>query len=165
MVLVFHELLYPRQAVLVTASSSEKTNITAVEWITPVSEKPPMLAFALHNTSLTLDLICTSMDFVVAIPTEKLKDAVLLCGTTSGKYIDKFEETRLTQARAKRVSAPLVHEALANFECKVLSYNSVGDHTLIVGEVLEMHLPKDDSPPEPLLFNKGGKKLFAFKQE
>jgi flavin reductase (DIM6/NTAB) family NADH-FMN oxidoreductase RutF len=136
---MFHELFYPRQSVLVTASSSEKTNITTVEWITPVSEKPPMVALSLHNASLTLELISTSMEFVVAIPSEKLKDAVLLCGTTSGKYIDKFEETKLTQARAKRVSAPLVHEAIANLECKVLSYNSSGDHTLIVGEVLEIH--------------------------
>lgn len=162
---MFHELFYPRQVVLVTASSSEKSNITAVDWIMPVSEKPPMMALALHNTSLTLDLICTSMEFVVAIPSEKMKDAVLLCGTTSGKFIDKFEETRLTQARAAMVSAPLVHEARANLECKVLSYNSAGDHTLILGEVVEIHPPKEESEPDVLLFNKGGKKLFGLKNE
>jgi flavin reductase (DIM6/NTAB) family NADH-FMN oxidoreductase RutF len=162
---VFQELFYPRQAVLVAAASSEKANLTAVEWITPVCEKPPMLAFALHNTSLTLDILCTSMEFVVAIPTEKLKDAVLLCGTTSGKYIDKFEETKLTQVRAKKVSAPLIMEAAANLECKVLSYTSVGDHTLVVGEAVELHLPKEDKEPEPVLFNRGGKKLFGFKTD
>ncbi len=162
---MFHELFYPRQAVLVAASSSEKTNITAVEWITPVSEKPPLLCLSLSSSSLTLELICTSMEFVVAIPGEKLKDAVLLCGTTSGKYIDKFEETKLTQVRAKRVSAPLVNEALANLECKVLSYNSEGDHTLIVGEVLEFHPVKEENEAEPLLFSHGGKKLFGMKNE
>ena len=141
---MFHDLFYPHPVVLVTACSSEKTNVTAVEWITPVSEKPPMLALSLRNTSLTLDLLCTSMEFVVSIPTEKMKDAVLLCGTTSGKFIDKFSEANLTQMKAKSVSAPLILEAVANIECKVLNYTSAGDHTLITGEVVEVHFPKED---------------------
>ena len=151
---MFHELFYPRQVVLVCASSSEKTNITAVEWVMPVGEKPPMLAFSLHNASLTLDLLCTSMEFVVAIPTEKMEDAVVLCGSTSGKFIDKFSEANLTQVKAKKVSAPLVMEAAANIECKLLNYTNAGDHTLVVGEVVEVHMPKEDEPWKPLIFSK-----------
>lgn len=162
---MFHELFYPRQSVLVCAASSEKSNLTAVEWMTPVSEKPPSLAISLSNSSLTLGLLCTSMEFVVAIPTEKLREAVLLCGTTSGKFIDKFEEAKLTQVKAKKVSAPLILEAAANLECRVLSYTNVGDHTLVVGEVVEVHEPKEEAASEPLLFNKGGKKLFGLKVE
>lgn len=161
----FHELLYPRQAVLVTASSGEKANVTAVEWITPVGEKPPMVAFSLGTTSLTLDLICTSMEFVVAIPSDKIKDAVVLCGSTSGKFIDKFAEGKLTSVRAKRVSAPLVLEALANMECKVASCINAGDHMVVVGEVVEVHLPKDGKDCEPLLFSWGGKRLVGFQKD
>lgn len=162
---MFQSLFYPRQAVLVSASSAEKTNVTAVEWITPVSEKPAMLAFSLGNNSLTLDLISASMEFVVAVPTEKLKDAVVLCGSTSGKYIDKFEEARLTQVRAKKVSAPLIMEAAANIECRMISCTSAGDHSLVVGEVVEVHLAAGEKNGEPLLFSSGGKKLFGFKKE
>ncbi len=162
---MFQQMFYPRQALLVTASSSEKTNLTAVEWITPVADKPPTLAFSLANNSLTLDLICTSMEFVVAIPGEKLKDAVALCGSTSGKYIDKFEEAALTQVRAKKVSAPLILQAVANFECKVLSYTNAGDHTLVIGEIVEAHAPDEGKDIGPLLFNSGGKKLFGFRKD
>ncbi len=162
---MFHELFYPRQALLVCASFGGKTNLTTAEWVTPVSEKPPMVAFSLHTTSLTLDLVCSSMEFVLAIPTEKMRDAVLLCGTTSGKYIDKFEEAHLGQVKAKRVGAPLILEAIANIECKVLSYSSAGDHTLVIGEVVEVHPPKEDNEHEPLLFNRGGKKLFGIAKE
>jgi len=162
---MFHQLFYPRQALLVTASSSEKTNLTAVEWFMPVADKPPVVALSLANNSLTLDLICTSMEFVVAVPSEKLKEAVMLCGSTSGKYIDKFEEAKLTQVRAKKVSAPLILEAVANLECKVLSYTNAGDHTIVVGEVVEAHPPKQDNEAEPFLFNYGGKKLFGFKKD
>lgn len=161
---MFHSLLYPRQVVLVVAASDGKANATTVAWITPVSEKPPMLSFALHNASLTLDLLCASMDFVVAIPGEKLKDAVLLCGTTTGKYIDKFEEAHLTQVKAKKVKSPLILEAEANIECRVVSYTNAGDHSIVVGEVVEVHAPEDEMVPGPI-FSPGGKKLFAFKQE
>ena len=149
---MFKDLFYPRQAVLVTAASSEKVNVTAVEWITPIGEKPPLLALSLHNTSLTLDLLSTSMEFVVAIPSEKLRDAVLLCGATSGKFIDKFSEAALTQVKAKRVAAPLIMEAAANIECELLNYTSAGDHTLVVGEVVEVTLSKENREFSPLMF-------------
>ena len=149
---MFKELFYPRQAVLVTAASSEKANVTAVEWVMPVCEKPPMLALSLHNTSLTLDLLSTSMEFVVAVPGERLRDAVLLCGATSGKFIDKFSEASLTQVKARRVSAPLILEAAANIECRMLSLTSAGDHTLVVGEVVEVGLSKENREFAPLIF-------------
>ncbi|MEM4554275.1 MAG: flavin reductase family protein [Candidatus Anstonellaceae archaeon] len=158
------ELFYPRQVLLVTAATSEKANVTAVEWLTPISEKPPLIALSLANTSLTLELLCTSLEFVVAVPTEKLKEQVLLCGMTSGKFIDKFAETKLATLKAKKVSAPLIADAAANVECKVLSYHTHGDHTLVVGEVLEIHLPKE-SQAEPLLFNRGGRQLFGMPSD
>ena len=149
---MFKDLFYPRQAVLVTAATSEKANVTAVEWIMPVGEKPPMLALSLHNTSLTLDLLSSSMEFVVAIPTARLRDAVLLCGATSGKFIDKFSEANLTQVKAKKVSAPLILEAAANIECRMLSCTSAGDHTLVVGEVVEVTLARESGEFAPLMF-------------
>jgi len=56
-----------------------------------------------------------------------------------------------------------VLEATANLECRVLSYTNAGDHTLVVGEIIEVHGPKEDAPGDPLLFNKGGKELFGLK--
>jgi len=155
---MFKELFYPRQAVLATASSGGKSNVTAVEWIMPASEKPPAVALSFHNTSLTLDLLCTSMEFAVAIPTEKLRDAVMLCGSTSGKFIDKFSEASLTQVKAKRVAAPLILEAAANLECKVLNYTSAGDHTVVIGEVVEISITKDEKGFAPLMFGAAEKK-------
>jgi flavin reductase (DIM6/NTAB) family NADH-FMN oxidoreductase RutF len=160
---MFHELFYPRQAVLVTAATSEKSNVNAVEWIMPVSEKPPMLAISLRNTSLTLDLLCTSMEFVVAIPTEKMRAAVALCGSTSGKFIDKFSEASLTQVKASKVGAPLLLEAMANIECKVINYTSAGDHTLVTAEVVEVHLPKDEKAL-PLVITKEDRALLSQKE-
>ena len=152
---MFQDLFYPRQVVLVTAATSEKSNVTAVEWIMPAGEKPEMIALSLRSTSLTLDLLCTSMEFVVAVPGEKLRDAVMLCGTTSGKFIDKFSEANLTQVKAKKVSAPLILEAIANIECRVLNYTGCGDHVLVTAEVIEVSLAKTDEKIKPLMFEEG----------
>ena len=160
---MYHDLFYPRQSVLITASASEKVNVTTVEWIMPVGEKPPILAFSLRNSSLTLDLVCTSMEFVVAIPSDKIREAVKLCGTTSGKFLDKFSEGNLTQVKAKKVSAPLILEAAANIECKVLSYANEGDHTIVVGEVVETHMPKEEKF-EPVVFTHEEKRAMLMKK-
>jgi flavin reductase (DIM6/NTAB) family NADH-FMN oxidoreductase RutF len=162
---MFHRLFYPRQVVLVSAANKDRANVTAVEWITPVSEKPPALAISLLNTSLTLELICASGEFVVAIPAEKMKDAVLLCGTTSGKFIDKFAEAALTQVKARKVGAPLILEAAANIECRMLSYASAGERTLVTGEVVEVHLPKDERALPGAIFDRGEKRLFFLLDE
>ncbi|MCX8197416.1 MAG: flavin reductase family protein [Candidatus Micrarchaeota archaeon] len=160
---MFGEIFYPRQVVLVTAATSEKSNVTAVEWFMPVAQKPPILAISLSNSSLTLDLICTSLEFAVAVPTEKMKEQVLLCGMTSGKFIDKFAETKISTMKAKKISAPLIADAAANLECKVRYYSTQGDYTIVLGEVVEAHFSK--SSDEPLLFNKGGKELFGLKKD
>lgn len=161
---MFKELFYPRQAVLITAANSEKTNVTSVDWITPISEKPPMVAFSLRKTSLTLDLLSSSMEFAVAIPSKEMAEAVVLCGATSGKYIDKFAEASLTQAKAKKISAPLIAEAIANLECKVLNYTSAGDHILVAGEVLEVSVSKEVKASSHLFFDAEGKKV-AFESK
>jgi len=138
---MFWKLFYPRPYVLITSCHNERVNVTAVEWSMPVSRKPPMLAVALTNNGLTLDLISRSKEFVVALPDERLREAVELCASTSGKFLDKFSESKLTPLKATKVAAPLVLEAAANLECKVVSYvNYSMDHTVVFGEVVQSHL-------------------------
>ena len=60
--------------------------------------------------------------------------------------------------KAKKVAAPLILEAAANVECKVLSYTSAGDHTLVVGEVVEVTLSKENKEFAPLMFTASEKK-------
>lgn len=148
---------YPRPYVLITSCFNERTNVTAVEWSMPVSHKPPMVAVALTNNGLSLDLISHSKEFVVAVPSERIREAVELCASTSGKFLDKFSESKLTPLKATKVSAPLVLEASANYECKVISYvNYSMDHTIVFGEVVQAHEEKKNEKPEALLAKEPG---------
>lgn len=137
--------------------------MTATSWVTPLSISPPMLAISLPNSSLTFELILHSKEFVVAVPHEDLKDAILLCIAASGRHINKFFESKLTQKQADFISAPLITEALANIECKVWSIQTCGINSLVVGEVLKTHFPEEEYNPCKLVFDNGERDLFAFE--
>lgn len=162
---MFYKLLYPRPTYLVTCAFNGKSNINTIDWMTPVSVKPPALAIAVGNQTQTLDLISRSKEFVLAVPPDSMKEVVLGCAKTSGKFIDKFEEFGIQTAKAQNVEAPLVAGAISQLECKVLQMMNSGDHTIILGEVVETHFPEEDRNSASPLFNKGNKTYFGFQKE
>ena len=91
-------------------------------------------------------------EFVMAFPSEEIKDEAFFCGTHSGRNTDKFKETGLKAIAAKRVKPPLIDKCLANFECKVVNIVETGDHTIFVGEVVAAHV-----------YEKVAKRLYAYE--
>ena len=51
--------------------------------------------------------------------------AVEICGTKSGRTIDKLAESGLTVGAAKKVKAPIINECALHYECNVVCYNDV----------------------------------------
>jgi flavin reductase (DIM6/NTAB) family NADH-FMN oxidoreductase RutF len=133
-------LLHPYNACLVTSKrKNEKPNIMAVAWIIPVSANPPLLAMSIRPERYSYKLIMETGEFVVNIPTYEMAKKVLICGRKSGKDYDKFKETSLSTLQATKVEAPLIKECVAHIECKVLETIEVGDHTLIIGQIVAAH--------------------------
>ena len=130
-------LLHPYNASLITCKGrNEEINVMAVAWIVPVSVNPPLLAMSIRPERYSHDLIMETKEFVVNIPTFKLAQKVLLCGRRSGRKHEKFKEASLSPQKAKKVTAPMIKECIAHLECKLKKTISVGDHTLIIGEVV-----------------------------
>jgi flavin reductase (DIM6/NTAB) family NADH-FMN oxidoreductase RutF len=100
------------------------------------SISPPMMAISVAPTRFTHELIAKSGQFVLAWPGEGLAKATLFCGTHSGRDVDKFAVMKLTPVRGEHVRAPLVHECIANLECRLAGQMTTGDHTVFAGEVL-----------------------------
>jgi flavin reductase (DIM6/NTAB) family NADH-FMN oxidoreductase RutF len=75
-------------------------------------------------------------EFVINIPSAELLRSVWICGTKSGRDVDKFEEAGLTRAPAEEVSVPLIAECMGWLECRVKDRIELGDHVLFVGEIL-----------------------------
>lgn len=154
-------LLYPRQTVLVASSLGDKDNVFTVDWSMPVSFNPFLVAISVGKLRHSLDVISNSGEFVLSVIGLDLEDKALCCGNFSGRYENKFEKCGLKKDRAWKVKAPLVHGAIANFECKVVGRMDAGDHVVFIGEVLEAHVDREKADGERL-FNKGKRNFSGF---
>ena len=108
----------------------------AVAWIIPVSVNPPLVAMSIRPERYSHDLIMETEEFVVNVPTFRLARKVLFCGRRSGRKHEKFKEASLSPQKAKKVAAPIIKQCAAHLECKLVKTIKIGDHTLIIGQVV-----------------------------
>ena len=145
---------YPEQVVLVaTRSRQGKPNAMAVGWISVASGDPMMFMLGIDDGSFTYDLICKTREFVVAYPNEKMARQVLYVGKNHGHDRDKIRECGLKIQKALKVCAPLIADAVANFECKLVDVFKPGDCPLVIGRVVAAH--ENRSPSVRRLYTVG----------
>ena len=103
--------LFPCPVILVTCIDSKgEPNIITLAWAGTVCSEPPTIGLGIRPKRYSHRLIENSIEFVVNIPTTKILKEADYCGVTSGKYVDKFFETKLTPEEADKIRAPLIRE-------------------------------------------------------
>ncbi len=131
---------YPEQvACAVSLDEDGRATIIALGWAMPTSIKPPLVAISVGHTRYSHECIEKSGEFVLAFPNEHQADAVLFCGTKSGRDVDKFKESGFNPVKADLVEPPLIEDAVINLECKLVGSHRTGDHTIFVGEIVAVH--------------------------
>ena len=130
----------PERIVWAVAEHEGQRSICPLGWKMNTSGSPLMMAISVAPQRFTHGLIEQSGEVVLAWPGENLAEATLLCGTHSGRDMDKFKEAGLTPASGEHVSAPLVEECVANLECRVVGRLTTGDHTVFACEILAVWL-------------------------
>lgn len=131
---------YPRTAVIVTAQANGKRNAMAVAWHTAISFKPPLYGVAITHKWLTYQLIADSKEFGVNFLPSAAAELVASVGGSGGRYVDKFQKFNIALDRSTKTSVPILGAAYAAYECKLVDDRSYGDHNLLVGEVVAVHL-------------------------
>jgi flavin reductase (DIM6/NTAB) family NADH-FMN oxidoreductase RutF len=126
----------PERIVWAVAQHEEKCSICPLGWKMKTSASPAMMAISVAPSRFTHDLIANSGEFVLAWPGENLAEETLLCGTKSGRDIDKFEKTGLTALKGQHVETPLIGECIGNLECRLVGRLTTGDHSIFAGEIL-----------------------------
>ena len=136
---------YPEQVVLVTTRASDgQANAMAVGWVAVASGDPLMFVLGISDEAYTYKLIRRTREFVVAFPSERMAHEVLYVGSRhGGPGRDKPAECGLAVQAASRVCAPLVADAVANFECRLVRSFKPGDCPLIIGEVIAAHVNRN----------------------
>ena len=134
---------YPEAVVLVTTRDrAGHANVMAVGWVCVASSDPLMFLLGIDEDAYTYELIRQTRQFVVAFPSEAQASETLFVGTRHGRGMDKFAACGLRTQKAEIVKAPLVAQAVANFECRLVEIIRPGDCPLIVGRVVAAHVRK-----------------------
>ncbi|GAG42932.1 unnamed protein product, partial [marine sediment metagenome] len=69
----------------------------------------------------------------------------LLFGTKSGRDLNKLAAAGVKTQPASVIDSVLLADAVANFECKLVSELETGDHVVFVGQVVAAHANEDRS--------------------
>jgi len=132
-----YRLLNPGSVVLITVGDGNKDNLFPVTWNMPVRKDPGMVAILSGKRHYSYPFIADTGEFGMNVPDISIADAVLGCGTTSGRDVeDKFSRFRLTRQKAQKIKPPLVKEAVAYLECRVCQIVDLGASSLIIGQIL-----------------------------
>lgn len=75
-------------------------------------------------------LLEKSQEFTVSIPFTDMKEALALCGSKSGRDMDKFAAAGLTAVPARQVTAPVVGGCGIYYECKVVLAQDIAPEKL-----------------------------------
>jgi len=96
----------------------------ATDRVTVVSADPFIIAVSISPKRYIHKLILRYKEFMVSVPTIEILKDVWLFGLRSGP--DKLSEARVTLEKPVAVSVPLIKEAVANLECKVIGMHDYG---------------------------------------
>ena len=112
-----------------------KQNLLTLGWglIGPSYHDHPIFIIAVAPLRYSWHFLEQVPEFVIAVPDETLKEAAVLCGTKSGRDLDKFGAAGLTPAPSVHVKAPSLLECPINVECRI--YTSIAPpHMLLTPE-------------------------------
>jgi flavin reductase (DIM6/NTAB) family NADH-FMN oxidoreductase RutF len=154
-------LLETGPVVLLSTAHGDQQDVMAQSWHTMLEFEPPQIAVVIGNRSATFDMLKATRECVVAIPTVELTDAVVGCGNTSGRRVDKFRKFGLTAAAAQHVDAPLIVECYANLECRVIDTRMVNRYGLFVLEVVKAWIDPARKDPRTLHHRGNGRFMVA----
>lgn len=129
----------PRIAAVVTSQSKGKENAMAVAWHCPISFDPPLYGVSISPRRFSYKLILEGKEFGVNfLPWEKV-ELIARVGASKGDEINKFEAFHIEKEKPLMTSVPIIKDAYAVYECRLIDHKTYGDHEWFVGEVLATH--------------------------
>ncbi len=123
----------------VTIDNRERPNITGLSWWTFTSWDPFMIAISVGKTRYSHECLMHHKEFSLCFPSEGQEKDAWLCGTKSGRDIDKFQETAFKPVQSEKIKPPLIEDSTVAYECRIVKHLDTGDHMLHAAEVVAIH--------------------------
>ncbi|MDB6028844.1 MAG: flavin reductase [Verrucomicrobiales bacterium] len=150
--------LEPGPIVLVSSAWKGKFNIMTMGWHMMMEFSPALFGCYIWDKNHSFEMIRKSKECVINIPTIELINEAVGIGNCSGDKVDKFKKFGLTPVVGDKVSAPLIKECYANFECRLAEGKLISKYGLFIWEVVKAHVAT--SPKYPVTFHYRGEGVF-----
>jgi len=157
--------LFPPRVVVLISTIDAKGN----ENVAPHSEfvnlyEKDLFLVGIDKKHDTYKNIKETKEFVIALPTIEIANAISICGKPFEKGVSEFVESGLTPTKANKVCAPLIKECIANFECKLhKEIDTGGDGALIIAKVIDVTYDKEKVTDEVSTRMSGSVVMHVFK--
>lgn len=153
----------PGPIVLVSSAWKGEQNIMTMGWHTMMGFQPALIGCYIWDENYSQQLIKKSKECVINVPEVHMLDTVVRIGNCSGRDVDKFAEFGLTAQKASKVTAPLIKECFANFECKLYESRLIDEYNFFIWEVVKAHVAT--RPKYPKTFHYTGDGVFMLSGE
>ena len=124
------------KGILLTTKADGKVNTMTIGWgFIGVQWAKPVFVALVRESRYTKELLDKNGEFTVNVPLGEIdKNILAVCGTKSGRDMDKIRELGLTLEEGQTVSVPAIRELPLTLECKVI-YKQDQDPAAIDPEV------------------------------
>ena len=132
----------PKGAFLTVQAGKEK-NVMTIGWaLFGFVWRRPTMMIAVRNTRFTYGIIEKADFFTVSVPTGPQEKEIDLCGTRSGRNLDKFQECKFAILPGAKTRAPLLDIPGIHYECGMI-YKTPMDPKFMAGELNSLYPKKD----------------------
>ena len=110
------------KGILLTTKEGDKVNTMTIGWghLGTIWFKPVFIAYV-RESRYTKELLDKTGQFTVNIPLGQVdKNIIAVCGSKSGRDMDKVKELGLTLEEGQTVAVPGIKELPLTLECKVI---------------------------------------------
>ena len=142
---------YPRLAVIVTCHARGRDNAMAVAWHSSVSQNPPLFGISISPKRFTYELILEAQEFGINFLSLEKAELIAAVGGCPGENVDKFGVFNIVREQPLKTAVPVLKDAYAAYECKLVEHQTYGDHEWFVGEIVATHFLEESFTPGGLL--------------
>ena len=127
-----------------TVKNNQGVNTMTISWgYIGFSWNKPYFVAMVRPQRYTYEFLKTAKDYTISIPySDGMKKALTICGTKSGKDIDKAKEANIKFLNSKTVSSPIVDNCNMYYECKITYVDRIKKDKFV--DELKKNYPIDD---------------------
>ena len=130
---------YPVIPAVIVVKSGDALDALACAWYSAVSFDPPLFAVSIAPKRYSYHMLKKCGEFTDNFLEFDNAGTIAALGRTSGREIDKFSAYHIKTLPSTEIETPVLKEAYAAYECRIVKRHMLGDHDLFIGEVLAVH--------------------------